>query len=101
MRFALIFSAAILAATTAQADTQNISIKGFAFDAADISIAVGDSVVWTNQDGAPHTATATNGGFNTGTLNKGGTGGIEFTQTGTFDYVCKFHPNMKGRITVN
>ena len=27
-------------------------------------------------------------------------GTIKVTKAGTFDYFCKFHPNMKARLTV-
>ncbi|HEY4518605.1 MAG TPA: plastocyanin/azurin family copper-binding protein [Candidatus Paceibacterota bacterium] len=78
-----------------------VNISGFAFANANLQIKKGDSVVWVNQDSAPHTATASVGTFDTGTLNKGQSSqAVTFATAGTHSYVCTFHPSMKGTITV-
>lgn len=77
-----------------------VVIKGFAFSPASLTIGVGDTVEFTNEDGAPHTATADEGAFDTGTLGKGDTNAVEFTEAGNFKYTCGFHPNMKAEIIV-
>lgn len=87
-------------AVAARAATHQVTIQGFAFVPANITIAAGDTVVFTNGDSAPHTATADNGSFNTGRLNGGATGQLTFSGPGTFSYFCDFHRNMKGSITV-
>jgi hypothetical protein len=61
---------------------------------------VGDSVTWTNRDSAAHTATASGGGFNTGTLKQGQSATHRFTTAGRFAYICAIHPNMKGTVVV-
>jgi plastocyanin len=33
-------------------------------------------------------------------LPAGKSGSIVVTKAGTFDYICKFHPNMKGKVIV-
>jgi plastocyanin len=76
------------------------TIVGFKFSPGTLTIHVGDTVTWTNQDTAPHTATAQNGSFNTGTLKKGQSGSHTFTQAGTFAYICAIHPFMHGTIVV-
>lgn len=86
---------AALAATTHQ-----VAIKGFAFNAPDISIKVGDTIQFTNEDKAPHTATAEDGSFNTGTLKRGKSGAITFAAAGEFAYFCKFHRKMRGVVRV-
>jgi predicted lipoprotein with Yx(FWY)xxD motif len=90
------------AATAAPAagKSVNATIKGFAFGPADLTVPVGTTVVWTNEDDMAHTVTATNGAFDSGDLDKGGTFSFTFTKAGTFDYICSIHPSMKGRITV-
>jgi plastocyanin len=90
-----------LAAQRAAAATHNVTIQGFAFSPSQLSIAAGDTVVFTNQDGAPHTATAKDGAFDTGRLNSGESKSITVASSGTFDYVCKFHPKMTGQITAS
>lgn len=77
-----------------------VAIKNFTFDPANVTINAGDSIVFTNQDGAPHTATDANGAFDTGRLDKGGSATLTFAGAGAFNYFCKFHPNMKGTITI-
>jgi len=90
----------VLAAAGANAashvNTHQVSIEGFAFVPADLNVTVGDLVVFTNKDSAPHTATAP--GFETGRLRRGDAVGVTISSAGEHDYICKFHPNMKGVI---
>jgi plastocyanin len=82
------------------AASTGVTIKDFKFAPASISVSVGDSITWTNQDVAPHTATANDGSFDTGNLSKGKSGSITFSKAGTFAYICSIHPSMKGTVTV-
>jgi plastocyanin len=86
-------------APAAQAKTVKVAIKNFSFGAP-LTIAVGTTVEWTNEDSAPHTATASNGAFDSGNLDKGASYSFTFTQEGTYSYTCKYHPNMKGQLVV-
>ena len=90
---------AIALAWPARAATHKVVIKSFKFVPAQLNVAVGDTVVFENQDGAPHTGTGK--GFDTGRLNRGESGRVKITKAGTHDYICKFHPNMKGKITAS
>lgn len=100
MRIFLAILASIFISGAASAETISNNIKNFKYNGADITIAVGDTVVWTNQDGARHTATARDGSFDTGSLKKGKSGEITFSTAGTFEYFCKFHRKMEGRVVV-
>jgi plastocyanin len=82
------------------AASQAVTIKGFAFKPATVNVDVGDTVTWTNQDTAPHTATASNGSFDTGNLKKGASASHKFAKAGSFAYICAIHPNMKGKVVV-
>ena len=75
-------------------------ISDFKFSPATITIHVGDTITWTNNGPAPHTATASNGSFDTGNLNKGQSASHTFTQAGTFAYICSIHPFMHGTVVV-
>lgn len=88
-----------LTARRARAATHTVTIQGFAFTPSRLSVAEGDTVTFTNQDNAPHTATASDGAFDTGRLNGGESASVTIPASGTFDYFCKFHPNMTGQIT--
>jgi len=79
--------------------TRAVSIANFAFGPASITIKKGDTVVWTNQDSAPHTVTG-DGGLNSPTLNQGGKYSFTFGSMGTFTYKCAFHPSMTGSVVV-
>jgi plastocyanin len=77
-----------------------VSIEGFAFGDP-IEVAVGTTVTWTNNDSAPHTVTQSGGGgFQSGSIDQGGTFSFTFEEAGTFEYFCEFHPNMTGTVTV-
>ena len=82
------------------AGATSVPIKDFAFKPASVTVSVGDTVTWTNQDQAPHTATANDGSFDTGNLDKGQSGSHTFSKAGTFAYICSVHPSMKGTVVV-
>jgi plastocyanin len=93
---------ALLCSLTPAADAAGsaVSIQGFAFHPASITVPVGSTITWTNQDSAPHTATAKDGSFDTGTLQQGQSMTITFSKAGTYAYYCQFHPFMRGTVTV-
>ncbi|SVB09153.1 uncharacterized protein METZ01_LOCUS162007, partial [marine metagenome] len=66
----------------------------------DLTINVGDTVVWTNNDDSPHTVTADDDEFNSGNLAEGATWSYTFTEAGTYDYHCNYHSSMTGSVTV-
>jgi plastocyanin len=77
-----------------------VQIEDFRFQPTTMNVTPGTVVVWTNDDSAPHTATAKAGNFDTGRLNKGESGQVTFDWPGTFEYVCNFHSSMNGRVVV-
>jgi plastocyanin len=82
------------------AAASGVTIKDFKFAPASITVHVGDTITWTNQDIAPHTASASDGSFDTGTIDKGKSGSATFSKAGTIPYICSIHPNMKGTVVV-
>jgi plastocyanin len=78
-----------------------VSIAGFAFAPAALTISVGTTVTWTNNDSASHTVTADDGSFKSGTLANGATFSQTFSTPGTFAYHCGIHASMTGTITVH
>jgi plastocyanin len=77
-----------------------VTISDFKFGPSSVTIHVGDTVTWTNAGPTAHTATANDHSFDTGVLQKGGSGSHTFTQAGTFAYICSIHPFMHGTIVV-
>ncbi len=78
-----------------------MTIQGFSFQPADLTVAVGTTVTWTNKDSAPHTVTADDSSFKSGNLSIDATFSQTFSTAGTFAYHCAIHSSMKGTITVH
>lgn len=93
--------AATLLAFPALAADHAVTIKGMKFEPAALTVAAGDTVTFTNEDAAPHTATAGDGTFDTGRLNQGDSATVTIGGAGSFDYICQIHPMMKGNVTAN
>lgn len=76
------------------------------YDPAEITIAVGTTVVWSNDDTAAHTVTSGNptdgpsGMFDSSILPAGQTFEHRFDFVGTTEYYCQVHPWMIGKVTV-
>ncbi len=75
-----------------------VSIQNFEFSPNTITVKVGTTVTWTNNDSAQHTVTG--GALDSPTLNQGQTYSHTFTQAGTSDYICIFHQSMRGKVIV-
>jgi amicyanin len=80
----------------------SVDIMGFAYSPANLTIAVGDTVTWTNHDTAPHNVVISDGPvkFTSPTLETGDTYTYTFTVAGTYDYYCSIHPDMQASVTV-
>jgi aldose sugar dehydrogenase len=79
------------------------------YDPNPINIKAGDTVTWINADLVAHTVTSgknydplTSGKiFNSGSIISNGEYSHKFTKPGVYDYICLFHPNMKGEVVVS
>jgi plastocyanin len=83
---------------TSQPAVYDIKIQNFAFSPATLTVKVGDTVRWTNEDTAPHAVSSDN--FSSQTLSTGNTYEHAFQSAGTYSYICSIHPSMKGTIIV-
>jgi plastocyanin len=84
----------------ANAKTIDVVIEHFAFTPASIEVEAGDTVVFTNRDIAPHTATAADGSWTTMDIASGRSEAIVVRTNGAAAYFCKYHPLMKGRFII-
>lgn len=84
--------------TTPTTTTSNVTIKSFAFTPATLTVKVGTTVTWTNQDSAPHDVKVNN--FTSPSLKTGESFNYQFNTAGTYDYICGIHPAMTGQIIV-
>ena len=80
--------------------TASVHLAGARFAPATITVAVGATVTWVNDDGSKHTVTADNASFDSGSLNAGASFVHTFTVAGTYAYGCDFHGNMRGTVIV-
>lgn len=77
-----------------------VSIQNFAFVPDTVRIKAGNTVMWTNMDSAPHTATELANVFDSGSLTTNQTFNFTFNTTGTFTYHCLIHSMMKKAVVI-
>lgn len=77
-----------------------VRIEGFAFLPSAIQVSVGDTIVWTNADMVPHTATDSISGWDSGSLATDAHWAFVPSVAGEMNYICAYHPSMVGRIVV-
>ena len=77
-----------------------VKIQNFAFVPAEVTVAVGDTVVWSNADFVPHSATAGDSTWDSKAIAASDTWRFVARSPGRHEYVCVFHPNMKAAIVV-
>jgi plastocyanin len=77
-----------------------IAMKNIQFDPQSVTVKVGDTVKWTNEDDVEHDADANDGRFQSDVYGKGGTQEWKADKAGTVEYTCSVHPTMTGTITV-
>lgn len=75
-----------------------VVVQDHKFQPAEITIQKGNSVTWVNRDSVAHTVTGKD--FDSGRLNMDQTFQKTFNETGTFEYYCKPHPYMIGKVIV-
>jgi len=78
---------------------QHVLMKGIGYTPQQVTIHVGDTLEWANQDIVAHTATAKDKSWDVNVL-PGRSGRVVMKSAGTFSYICRYHPNMTGEIDV-
>jgi plastocyanin len=92
--------AAFAAAAAAVKSGAKVSIVNFAFTPGEITIAAGETVTWTNDDGAPHGLEYQDGAKGVDPLLPGSSFSRQFDRPGAYEYNCSVHPYMTGRVVV-
>ena len=87
-----------LSAVPARAETIQVTIDKLVYSPAEIKAKVDDTIEWINKDIVAHTATV-RGDWDV-TIAANSSASLVLKKAGTVDYYCRFHPNMKGRITI-
>jgi plastocyanin len=83
----------------AYAANHTVQIKGMKFSPSKVSVAVGDTITFTNGDPMTHTATALDGSFDTGQLAEGKSAKVKISAAGAHPFHCAIHSSMKGTVT--
>ncbi|MEP9374892.1 cupredoxin family copper-binding protein [Mesorhizobium sp. KR1-2] len=81
-------------------DAASVKIENFAFTPQELTVKVGTTVTFQNDDDIPHLVVATDSSFRSKALDTGDTYAFTFTKPGDFPYFCGIHPHMQGKITV-
>lgn len=86
-------AADVAAQPVAQAENEIVvPMVNFVYNPAELVVPVGATVIWVNQDGAPHTATSDQAGqFASDLLSSGQSFRHTFTEIGAFPYYCELH----------
>ena len=90
----------VLPSAQASAADNVILIKHFMFTPMDLTIPAGTVVTWDNEDGEPHTVVSLTGNFRSDALDEKDHFSHQFTEPGTYKYICSIHPKMVGTIRV-
>ncbi len=70
------------------------------YDINVLTVKVGTTVTWVNEDSQAHTVTDVDFGFDSGLMSKGDTWSYTFTEVGEFEYFCAPHPWMRAKVVV-
>lgn len=95
------FDGEVVAQTTSLPQRHVVQIQGFVFQPAQITVAPGDTVVWVNRDFVPHFISVAGGKWQSDVLEENQSWELLVDETGSFSYVCVFHPKMTGVITTH
>ena len=79
-----------------------VTIDDFVFAPNELVVTRGATVTWVNTDDVAHTVTSKAAPplFDSRTLHTGDTFSFKFKRPGTYDYFCKPHPYMTGKVIV-
>jgi plastocyanin len=75
-----------------------VAMAGLAFQPETLTVRKGATVVFDNDDTAPHTVTARSGGVDSGVIDPGKR--FSLVASESFDYVCSIHPSMTAKLVV-
>ncbi|MBR9705689.1 hypothetical protein GOV14_01515 [Candidatus Pacearchaeota archaeon] len=82
-------------------ESARIIIQSMRYRSHNVTIALGQSVIWYNGDRATHTVTSDSGmEMNSGELKSGERYSYNFTEPGIYTYHCTIHPQMTGTVRV-
>lgn len=91
---------AVVAAVAASPANPKIAIMKHKFSLPTVTVQVGGTVTWVNQDEDVHTVVSTAGVFRSPGLDTDETYSYKFAKPGVYQYFCTLHPLMVGKVVV-
>jgi plastocyanin len=85
---------------TASIVAGSATLTSTAYSPNPVTVAIGGTVTWVNNDVVAHTSTANGGAWNSGSIAPGGRFAMTYPTAGSFPYHCAIHPGMIGTVTV-
>ena len=89
------------AASSGSDDAPVVHIRDFHYGPRVLHAHTNEVITFENEDPEPHTVTATENAFDSGSIDSEAVWTHRFTRPGTYWYLCTFHPYMRGRIVVS
>jgi plastocyanin len=77
-----------------------VKIDNFVFGPQALTVPVGTTVTWVNQDDIPHTVVADDKSFKSRVMDTDERFSFTFTKPGEYAYFCSLHPHMTGKVIV-
>jgi plastocyanin len=91
----------VVCAAVALPGETRLTIDNFTFKPDTITVPVGTTITWENDDDIPHSIVETTGKFHSQALDTEDKFSFTFATAGTFEYFCGLHPHMKGKVVVS
>jgi len=91
---------ASLCSDAAYAQDASVKIANFTFAPKRLTVKIGTTVTWSNDDDIPHTIASAAGLFKSMALDTDDSFSFTFTKPGSYEYFCSLHPRMTGTIVV-
>ena len=96
----IVLMALVVMNGNANAADAQVKIANFTFEPPVLTVKVGMTVTWVNDDDIPHLVSEKDGKFRSSALDTDATFSQTFKDAGTIEYFCVLHPHMTGKIVV-
>ena len=79
---------------------KQVTIGGMAMTPQQLTVKAGDTVEWINKDVVDHTTTEKKAAMWNVSIAPGKSAKVVMKKAGSYDYYCRYHPNMVARLIV-
>jgi len=100
LQVALLAGVTVVPTAAARAADATVKIENFTFAPQNLTVKIGTTVTWDNEDDIPHTIASSTKLFRSNALDTGDRFSFTFTTPGVYQYFCSLHPHMIGTIVV-